>query len=77
MKEEFRCDCPVTSALDILGDKWMLVIIKQMLIEQMQTFKEFVESDEAISSSILSLKLKCLEHYGFMERKNHQMDLLY
>lgn len=71
MKQEFRCDCPVTSALDILGDKWMLVILKQMLIEQMQTFKEFTKSDEAISSSILALKLKCLEYYGFMKRNNH------
>tara|TARA_R110002126_G_scaffold124451_4_gene266541 strand:+ start:47711 stop:48154 length:444 start_codon:yes stop_codon:yes gene_type:complete len=71
MKQEFRCDCPVTSAIDILGDKWMLVILKQMLIEQMQTFKEFTESDEAISSSILAEKLKCLEYYQLVERNNH------
>ena len=71
MNQEFRCDCPVTSAIDILGDKWMLIIIKQMLIEEMETFKEFTESDEAVSTSILTLKLKCLESYGLIERKNH------
>lgn len=71
MSQEFRCDCPVTSAIDILGDKWMLIIIKQMLIEEMETFKEFTESDEAVSTSILTLKLKCLESYGLIERKNH------
>ena len=71
MKQEFRCDCPVTSALDVLGDKWMLVIIKQMLIEEKRTFKDFIESDEAISTNILSSKLKCLEHYGLIKRKNH------
>ena len=71
MNPEFRCDCPVTSAIDILGDKWMLIIIKQMLIEEMQTFKEFTESDEAVSTSILTLKLKCLELYGIVERKDH------
>lgn len=71
MKKEFRCDCPITSAIDVLGDKWMLVIIKQMLIQEMETFKEFMESDEAISTNILSLKLKCLEQYGLIERKNH------
>lgn len=71
MKQEFRCDCPITSALDILGDKWMLVIIKQMLIEEMQTFKDFIESDEAIATNILSSKLKCLEQYGLIERKKH------
>ena len=72
MNQEFRCDCPVTSAIDILGDKWMLIIIKQMLIEGMETFKDFTDSDEAISTSILTLKLKCLESYGLVERKNHR-----
>ena len=71
MSQEFRCDCPITSAIDTLGDKWMLIISKQMLIEEMQTFKEFTESDEAVSTSILTLKLKCLEQYGIIERKNH------
>ena len=71
MNQEFRCDCPITSAIDILGDKWMLIIIKQMLIQGMDTFKDFTESDEAISTSILTLKLKCLEQYGLVERKNH------
>lgn len=71
MNQEFRCDCPVTSAIDILGDKWMLIIIKQMLIEGMETFKDFTDSDEAISTSILTLKLKCLEQFELVERKNH------
>ena len=71
MKQTFRCDCPITSALDILGDKWMLVIVKQMLIEEMQTFKDFSESDEAISTNILSSKLKCLEQYGLIKKTNH------
>ncbi|MEL6629174.1 MAG: helix-turn-helix domain-containing protein, partial [Bacteroidota bacterium] len=60
MKGEFRCDCPITSALDIVGDKWTLVIIKQMLIEGRQTFKDFLESDEAIATNILSARLKML-----------------
>ena len=71
MKQTFRCDCPITSALDILGDKWMLVIVKQMLIEEMQTFKDFTESDEAIATNILSSKLKCLEQYGLIKKTKH------
>lgn len=71
MKHEFRCDCPVTSAIDILGDKWMLIIIKQMLIEGMETFKDFTDSEEAISTSILTLKLKCLEQFELVKRKKH------
>lgn len=33
MRQEFRGNCPITTALDVLGDKWMLVIVKQMLID--------------------------------------------
>ena len=62
----FRCNCPVTSALDIVGDKWTLVIIKLMLLEQKKTFKEFSESDESIAPSILSNRLKALKKIGFV-----------
>ena len=66
MEKEFRCDCPFTSALDVLGDKWILVIVKQMLIEGKETFKDFTESDEAIATNILSAKLKSLEEAGII-----------
>jgi DNA-binding HxlR family transcriptional regulator len=66
MKSKFRCNCPFTSALDILGDKWILVIIKQMLIEGKETFKDFIESDEAIATNILSARLKFLEEVGLI-----------
>ena len=68
MEMKFRCNCPFTSALDILGDKWMLVIIKQMLIENKETFKDFIESDEAIATNILSSKLKQLEEFGLITK---------
>jgi DNA-binding HxlR family transcriptional regulator len=61
MEVRFRCNCPITSALDVLGDKWILVIAKQMLMEGAQTFKDFVESDESIATNILSSKLKIME----------------
>lgn len=66
MRSEFRCDCPITSALDIVGDKWILVIVKQMLMEGKETFKDFTESDEAIATNILSSKLKLLEEAGIL-----------
>jgi DNA-binding HxlR family transcriptional regulator len=68
MKTKFRCDCPVTSALDVLGDKWILVIVKLMLLDHYQTFKEFVESDEAIATNILSSKLKILEEVELVRK---------
>ena len=69
MDYKFRCKCPITSAIDILGDKWILVIIKQMLIEDSITFKDFIESDESIATNILSSKLKCLEELEIIIKK--------
>jgi DNA-binding HxlR family transcriptional regulator len=66
MRQDFRCNCPFTSALDVLGDKWILVIVKQMLIEGKETFKDFTESEEAIATNILSAKLKFLEEVGLI-----------
>ena len=68
MRQDFRCNCPFTSALDVLGDKWMLVIVKQMLVEGKETFKDFTESDEAIATNILSAKLKILEEVGIITK---------
>lgn len=68
MEDRFRSSCPITSALDVLGDKWMLVIVKQMLMEGKQTFKDFIESDEAIATNILSSKLKLLEKMGIISK---------
>ena len=80
MPLEFRCNCPFTSALDIVGDKWILVIIKQMLLEGKETFKDFTESEEAIATNILSSKLKFLEEVGILiktKRPNNKKTNLY
>ena len=66
MRQDLRCNCPFTSALDILGDKWMLVIVKQMLIEGKETFKDFTESEEVIAANILPAKFKLLEDVGII-----------
>jgi DNA-binding HxlR family transcriptional regulator len=67
--EKFRCNCPITSALDIVGGKWSLVIIKQMLLQDCRTFKDFSESTEAIAPNILSARLKTLEKLKFIKKK--------
>ena len=63
MKKEFRSGCPISSALDIVGDKWSLLIIRDMLVKHKNTFKEISNSDEKIAPSILSARLKLLESY--------------
>ena len=63
MKREFRSGCPISSALDVIGDKWSLLIIRDMLVKHKKTFKEISNSDEKIAPSILSARLKLLESY--------------
>lgn len=71
LKKIFRCNCPVTSAVDIVGDKWTLVIIKQMLLEYKTTFKDFYDSDEAIAPNILSERLKKMQSIGLIDKLKH------
>ncbi|WP_415376672.1 winged helix-turn-helix transcriptional regulator [Patiriisocius sp. Uisw_017] len=63
MKKEFRSGCPISSTLDVVGDKWSLLIIRDMLVKHKKTFKEISNSDEKIAPSILSARLKLLESY--------------
>lgn len=60
IKNLFRSSCPVTSAVDIIGDRWTLVIIKLMLIQHCHTFKDISESEERIAPNILSSRLKSM-----------------
>ena len=61
MKNNFRSGCPVASTLDIVGDKWSLLIIRDMLLQGKKTFKDFSISPEGIAPGILSARLKWLE----------------
>ncbi|MGB3145776.1 MAG: helix-turn-helix domain-containing protein [Maribacter sp.] len=69
MKNKFRSSCPVASALDIIGDKWSLLIIRDMLLGHKKTFKEISDSEEAIAPSILSARLKLLESFELITKR--------
>ena len=69
MKNKFRSGCPIASTLDIVGDKWSLLIIRDMLIKHKKTFKEISGSDEMIAPSILSARLKLLESYKLITKR--------
>ncbi|MDX1491563.1 MAG: helix-turn-helix domain-containing protein [Pseudohongiellaceae bacterium] len=56
-----RSQCPIAFALDIIGDHWSLLIIRDLLFQGKHEYKELLESDEGISSNILSDRLKKLQ----------------
>lgn len=68
MEKKFRSGCPIASILDILGDKWFLLIIRDLLIKHKRTFGEVSNSDEKIAPSILSARFKTLEAYGLVTK---------
>lgn len=61
MKKKFRSGCPLATTLDIVGDKWSLLIVRDMLFQGKKTFKDFSASPEKIAPGILSSRLKWLE----------------
>ncbi|MCB0538635.1 MAG: helix-turn-helix transcriptional regulator [Lewinellaceae bacterium] len=69
MGNNFRSGCPVASTLDIVGDKWSLLIIRDMLLQGKKTFKEFSTSPEGIAPGILSSRLKWLEENELISKQ--------
>ncbi|MDG1014492.1 MAG: helix-turn-helix domain-containing protein [Flavobacteriaceae bacterium] len=61
-----RSHCPLTNALDIFGDKWSLIIIRDLFLGK-KTFTEFMRSNEKIASNILTNRLEFLINHGLLE----------
>jgi DNA-binding HxlR family transcriptional regulator len=80
MKCVFKFACPITTALDLIGDRWTLIILKQMLFENKQTFKDLKESYENIASNILTVRLNLLLENGLISKskiKNNNKSIYY
>ena len=68
---EFRSACPVASALDIIGDKWTLVVLRTIMIGK-RRYSELLEMPERISTNILADRLHLLEREGLIGRHAYQ-----
>ena len=64
----FRSLCPVATGLDVFGDKWTLLILRDMLFLHKSTFNEFKAAPELMPSKMLSNRLKKLESLGYITR---------
>ena len=58
--------CPVAFGLDTFGDRWTLLIIREIMLRGKKTYSEFIEMDEAIATNILIDRLKHLEAEGIV-----------
>ena len=66
-----RSQCPIAHALDVMGDRWTLIIIREMMFMGKHEFGEFLEASEKISTNILTDRLKKLSCSGLIASVEH------
>ena len=66
--EQCRSDCPIAYALDFVGDKWTLLVLRDLMLAHKRHFQEFLGSKEQIASNILASRLKLLKRTGLVTR---------
>ena len=73
-KSKRRSGCPVSISLEMFGDRWSLLIIRDLMVRGFRTFKQFQESGEGIATNILADRLKRLEAAGIVTAQAEEKD---
>lgn len=72
--------CPINLALEVFGDRWSLLIVRDMMFAGKRHFREFLQSEEGISSNILTERLGKLVEYGVLSKTDdptHKQKAIY
>jgi len=81
LNAEARSGCPINLSMEELGDKWSLIIIRDMMFGNRRHFRELLtQSEEGIASNILSARMKRLQELGLMtaaEDPSHKQKVIY
>jgi DNA-binding HxlR family transcriptional regulator len=64
--------CPIVRTLDIMGDRWSILILRDLVLEGPRKFSDLAQSLTGISPNTLSLRLKTLEEHGIVERRFYE-----
>jgi len=70
-KQEPRSNCPITSSLELIGDRWTMVVLRDIFVGK-KRYSEFLGSPEGISTNILADRLAMMESSGLIEAKPYQ-----
>lgn len=71
MKRDARSGCPIATTLDIVGDRWTLVVLRDLLTGKSR-FNQFLESPERITTNVLTDRLDMMEHAGLVTTAPYQ-----
>jgi len=69
-----RSRCPLNASVEILGDRWSLLIIRDMMLRGFRTYKEFLDSYEGIATNILADRLRKLMAHGIITTQRNPSD---
>jgi DNA-binding HxlR family transcriptional regulator len=70
----WRSGCPLNASVEMLGDRWSLLIIRDMMLRGSKTFKDFLESHERIATNVLTERLRRLEGFGVIRAEKDAQD---
>jgi DNA-binding HxlR family transcriptional regulator len=73
-RAKFRSGCPLNASVEILGDRWSLLIIRDMMLRGFRSYTQFLDSYEHIATNILADRLKKLEGYGIVATQQDPSD---
>jgi DNA-binding HxlR family transcriptional regulator len=71
MASGYDMKCPVARTLDIIGERWTILMLRDLFQQGPRRFQDFQQSLEGISPNTLSARLKTLEEHGIVERRFH------
>jgi DNA-binding HxlR family transcriptional regulator len=80
MSGKEKSNCPINLSLEVMGDRWTLLIIRDMVFAGKKHFREFLQSDEGISSRTLADRLQILQEEGIVTRHDdptHKLKTIY
>ncbi|MDR6465246.1 helix-turn-helix domain-containing protein [Chryseobacterium sediminis] len=66
-----RSDCPISCSLEMWGDKWSLLIIRDLMLKKECTYGDFLKADEKIATNILASRLQNLVDNEIIDKKDH------
>jgi DNA-binding HxlR family transcriptional regulator len=73
-RTKIRSGCPLNVSVEILGDRWSLLIIRDMMLRGFRSYTQFLESYERIATNILAHRLRKLEGYGIIATQQDPLD---
>jgi DNA-binding HxlR family transcriptional regulator len=71
---KLRSHCPVNYALEAFGDRWALLILRDIVFRGKRTYGEFLKSEEGFATNILASRLSRLIESGILKREGHETD---